>query len=351
MAPSHLQGLNIVHPSPPATPYLSDADLLSLPPFPDLNAQLDLWTNLNFQSDEPLGLPISDSNKSGSKRRYGDDGADRYNDQDDDLQSNGGIAETNAHENVVTGTVLPPTGVAHSGHPNPTQPVPAPGGDVNMQMPSLDIHSLLAGIGIDPFLVTPMQQAPHQPTNANSIAQLLSLHAASFLPPHLANPPIVPQAQSPPAPPTPQSQAPSPAQQPSPPAPKRARTGRSSFSSVDQHGSPADSPEAEEKESATPFTAAEDKRRRNTAASARFRLKKKEREAALERKAKELEVRVGELEKECEALRRENGWLKGLVVGVTGVGTVQQQVGAAPPSSAGTKRGREDGEPSRREEQ
>ncbi|KAF8184943.1 hypothetical protein K438DRAFT_1436340, partial [Mycena galopus ATCC 62051] len=59
---------------------------------------------------------------------------------------------------------------------------------------------------------------------------------------------------------------------------------------------------------------AEDKRRRNTAASARFRLKKKEREAALETRAKELEGRVNELERECEGLRRENGWLKGLVV-------------------------------------
>jgi hypothetical protein len=47
-------------------------------------------------------------------------------------------------------------------------------------------------------------------------------------------------------------------------------------------------------------------------------LKKKEREAALETKAKELETKVVELERECEALRRENGWLKGLVVGVTG---------------------------------
>ena len=65
-------------------------------------------------------------------------------------------------------------------------------------------------------------------------------------------------------------------------------------------------------------TAAEDKRRRNTAASARFRLKKKEREAALEGKAKELETKVRELERECEGLRRENGWLRGLVVGVTG---------------------------------
>jgi hypothetical protein len=49
-------------------------------------------------------------------------------------------------------------------------------------------------------------------------------------------------------------------------------------------------------------------------------LKKKEREAALERRAKELDERVVELERECEGLRRENGWLKGLVVGVTGAG-------------------------------
>ena len=67
-----------------------------------------------------------------------------------------------------------------------------------------------------------------------------------------------------------------------------------------------------------PLTTAEDKRRRNTAASARFRLKKKEREAALEGRAKELETKVAELERECEGLRRENGWLRGLVVGVTG---------------------------------
>ena len=38
----------------------------------------------------------------------------------------------------------------------------------------------------------------------------------------------------------------------------------------------------------------------------------------MEKRSKELEGRVGELERECEALRRENGWLKGLVVGVTG---------------------------------
>lgn len=52
-------------------------------------------------------------------------------------------------------------------------------------------------------------------------------------------------------------------------------------------------------------------------ASARFRMKKKERESALEQKAEELELLVSTLEKECETLRRENGWLKGLVVGAS----------------------------------
>jgi hypothetical protein len=87
---------------------------------------------------------------------------------------------------------------------------------------------------------------------------------------------------------------------------------------------------------------AEDKRRRNTAASARFRLKKKEREAALESKSKELEIRVTELERECEGLRRENGWLKGLVVGVTGAGAPHPQQGLVATATERVKRTRED---------
>ena len=66
-------------------------------------------------------------------------------------------------------------------------------------------------------------------------------------------------------------------------------------------------------------------------------------QAALEGKAKELEERVAELERECETLRRENDWLKGLVVGVTGsvapptAPSQQQHTGGT-----GTKRGRDD---------
>jgi hypothetical protein len=119
----------------------------------------------------------------------------------------------------------------------------------------------------------------------------------------------------------------------SPPTSKRPRVTKGSTDTEASANSPNEY-------NPTPLNPAEDKRRRNTAASARFRLKKKEREAALEKKAKELEVKVSELEKECEGLRRENGWLKGLVVGVTGVAAAPQL--SSLDVRAGTKRSRED---------
>lgn len=57
----------------------------------------------------------------------------------------------------------------------------------------------------------------------------------------------------------------------------------------------------------------EDKRRRNTAASARFRVKKKQREAALEQKAKELNDKTSTLEQRIGQLQTENEWLKSLI--------------------------------------
>ncbi|KAH9004226.1 hypothetical protein EDB86DRAFT_3072570 [Lactarius hatsudake] len=59
---------------------------------------------------------------------------------------------------------------------------------------------------------------------------------------------------------------------------------------------------------------AEEKRRRNTAASARFRVKKKLRAFNLERTVTDLTGRVDELEQEAADLRRENGWLKEIVM-------------------------------------
>lgn len=77
----------------------------------------------------------------------------------------------------------------------------------------------------------------------------------------------------------------------------------------------ADSPaQSLEDNPAARAAAEEDKRRRNTAASARFRVKKKQREQALEKTADELKTRAAELEQQVGQLQRENEWLRGLVV-------------------------------------
>lgn len=57
----------------------------------------------------------------------------------------------------------------------------------------------------------------------------------------------------------------------------------------------------------------EEKRRRNTAASARFRVKKKEREHALEKQANEMGEKVAVLESRLGQLEMENKWLRGLI--------------------------------------
>ncbi|KAH0556300.1 hypothetical protein GP486_005775, partial [Trichoglossum hirsutum] len=66
-------------------------------------------------------------------------------------------------------------------------------------------------------------------------------------------------------------------------------------------------------EGASRIAAEEDKRRRNTAASARFRVKKKQREQALERTAKEMTDKCLRLEARIGQLEMENKWLKNLI--------------------------------------
>jgi hypothetical protein len=60
--------------------------------------------------------------------------------------------------------------------------------------------------------------------------------------------------------------------------------------------------------------AEEDKRRRNTLASARFRAKKKMREQALEKDHKEMSAKIDRMENRIKELELENKWLRGLVV-------------------------------------
>jgi hypothetical protein len=77
-------------------------------------------------------------------------------------------------------------------------------------------------------------------------------------------------------------------------------------------------PTAADVEEAARLAAEEDKRRRNTAASARFRVKKKQREQALEKQAKEMTEKVQMLEGKVQQLEMENKWLKGLITEKSG---------------------------------
>lgn len=319
MPPSNVQGLNEIDTTTSPKSHSSDTrDLLNFPNYSDFNAQLDLWTTISFDSEDHLLRKASSSHSNEAKSPSGEGDDDETSSKDGDIPYPG-----DAHENVVTGIPLPTQNTA-----------PVLASESRQIQQPLDLATLLSSFGVNPLGIQLQQQLQQQlqlqppapvgpavPLNMPTLAQLLSLP-----------PPTSPQTQ-PSIPTSPVSDTPGQLNKQAPPAPKRARVAKSPTDT-----SPANSPN--EYNSTTPPSAAEDKRRRNTAASARFRLKKKEREAALEKRAKELEVKVSELEKECEGLRRENGWLKGLVVGVTGV--------AAPPQlpsldiRAGAKRQRED---------
>ncbi|CAE6442343.1 unnamed protein product [Rhizoctonia solani] len=118
-----------------------------------------------------------------------------------------------------------------------------------------------------------------------------------------------------------------------PPATQTPTRGRSASSTgrSPSHGLPSGSNITDEEVVAI----TEDKRRRNTAASARFRVKKKQRTIELERALVELEGRADELEKEAVELRRENGWLKEMVIlkgrkAMENVQTAKSVTGAGP---------------------
>lgn len=61
------------------------------------------------------------------------------------------------------------------------------------------------------------------------------------------------------------------------------------------------------------IVAEEDRRRRNTAASARFRMKKKQREQTLERTVRDVTEKNATLESRIAQLETENRWLKNLL--------------------------------------
>lgn len=89
-----------------------------------------------------------------------------------------------------------------------------------------------------------------------------------------------------------------------------------------------DEEEAARLEELARIEAEDDKRRRNTAASARFRVKKKQREAALEDTVKGLNERIERLEKDLEASKAENNFLRDLVIRKVGLSDLPGPTGS-----------------------
>ncbi|KAJ5542102.1 hypothetical protein N7461_008105 [Penicillium sp. DV-2018c] len=100
----------------------------------------------------------------------------------------------------------------------------------------------------------------------------------------------------------------------SPPAPVTGTKRKSSAKSIQENA-----------EEASRLMAEEDKRRRNTAASARFRVKKKQREAALEQTVKETTEKNEILEARVSQLELENHWLRGLIMEKNGADEQSEQ--------------------------
>ena len=229
MAPS-IQGLNLIHPSPPPS---ADQDLVSN--VPDLSAaQLDFWANFNFTNEDgPLG-PTSDKS------------AKSYSDKSES----------------------PVISSAQAGGHAPQQTFPQlPNQQTQQQQPQVDIGSLLYALQQQQIQQQQQSFAPQQ------LASLLALQGFAQQQNQLSQlqlPPLQPAlSRSNP------SQAPASTPVSQPPPPKRQRTVSAAAASP---ATPSPINTAGMSSEAAAIAAAEDKRRRNTAASARFRMKKKERE-------------------------------------------------------------------------
>jgi len=282
----------------------------------DLFTQLDLWSKLAFDNDEARENYANEKGGEDSSR-----GGGIINDGAPERALRGGyrdIVSATIEDNISAGAAM--------------------GGSMPLPQTPSDLTSLFAGFGPDSPLVPHIPNSQHA-SIVTSLAQLFP-----------ADPSITAlfqhelQQSHPLQPPPAYSNQPSP-ESVSQRRSKRTHTRKLSISTVDSTTDFLDQDGTPSPNAVTPLSLDEDKRRRNTAASARFRLKKKEWETALEKKLKDVEERVDELEKECERLRRENGWLKGLIVGATSAASNITQAAMATVEE-GTGGPREKGGPS-----
>ncbi|KAJ1727030.1 hypothetical protein LPJ72_006118, partial [Coemansia sp. Benny D160-2] len=109
------------------------------------------------------------------------------------------------------------------------------------------------------------------------------------------------------------SPKPKPAVAPTVAAPATSSAGKTAGAQRDGSVDSAESKQDESDDEGRQSSAVADKRRRNTAASARFRIKKKMKEQALEHTAREMTAKAEALEKRVQELEMETRWLKSLI--------------------------------------
>ncbi|KAH0602414.1 uncharacterized protein H6S33_008753 [Morchella sextelata] len=161
--------------------------------------------------------------------------------------------------------------------------------------------------GYDTYPFGPTQPTPSSPNIDRSFTP-------STISPSTRNRPVKPLAPLPPPPPAPASEASSPGQSPYPSRSNMRARKASTASSSDHIQSPSSEQFGDEPVSRAGAAVDEDKRRRNTAASARFRVKKKEKEAQLAKDAKDAAEKVRLMEARIKKLEEQNEWLKSLLL-------------------------------------
>ncbi|GAA5886931.1 hypothetical protein JCM6882_009389 [Rhodosporidiobolus microsporus] len=223
-------------------------------------------------------------------------------------------------------------------HGNPFSP---PGGSGSLPLPSA------SSLGLSQHSHPHSSSVSHAPSLSHSIAapHPVDLHGSQFsnlfssAPHHLtANGAVGSDSQSPQQspPPTANGTRPTPSRRSSRPnAGAKGRAARASYSGAGDAGSEDGDVSPGEmsggssgvglgvgitaagkkvpRELMTADEIEEDKRRRNTEASARFRAKKKLRDQELQQSSASLRERVANLEKEKESLTNENRWLRDIV--------------------------------------
>ncbi|KAJ3861801.1 hypothetical protein EV359DRAFT_66173 [Lentinula novae-zelandiae] len=271
----------------------SDTSLLN----PNIDSELEHWEKLVFSFDMDGG----DSNNNGSSSSAHNNNPDRRNTRSRSHSVNQQGQGSNA-------------------------PMIWSRDDNRSQLPRADVHDalLLAQFSAGGL---PQPQASHDPAYNALLLALLQAQHSQHAPPTFP-PAMNQQYQWPPPPTFSQQQQSFPYNQLGMSA---HATGYPNLPQINTNvamGTPDTSSAAVATSSSSPPTAVsrtespdptdpsvtEDKRRRNTAASARFRIKKKQRNLNLERTVSDLTGRADELEKEAADLRRENGWLKEIVM-------------------------------------